>query len=245
MDVAGDAAGAWSGAGCRGPAGASPCAAISGAGGRGRAGCPHPGRARVAQTRIKGERSLGLQRIEGSLSHPRGGGRNALPRRRPRVTLDAVPRGFIVSLVLLATSSCVDTSPDRVKLTAEVRDVELTVEEGLLAGAVTGRFALALSVGDLAGEAVTVEAPTPDLVTADERESLRRIDALSTPEFPLTVGADETVVVAFELTDGNTFAPDEADAFCAPLRISLTYRDSLADRPSLVESSPVTPDGCP
>jgi hypothetical protein len=148
---------------------------------------------------------------------------------------------------MVLSAGCVDTSPDRVKLTAEVRDVSLTLEEGALVTALTGSFGLELSVGDYAGEAVTVEAPTVDLVTADDRTSLLRVDALPVGvEFPLTIAEDASRTVTFELTDENTVDADQTSRLCAgPVRVSVTYRDSLADRPSLVESGPAPLAGCP
>jgi len=147
----------------------------------------------------------------------------------------------------LACLACVDTSPDRVKLTATVGAVDLSVTKGPLVTSLSGTLSFGLSVGDLAsGDDVMAAAPTFQLTSAGEQAG-PGIDALpASGTFPLTLASGETRAVVFSLTDQNTLDAAELSSLCAgPVRVVASFRDSLSgDRATSVQSEPVTVKGC-
>jgi hypothetical protein len=158
--------------------------------------------------------------------------------------------GFHRILVVFAGAlavACVDTSPNRVKLTTGIDKATLSVTKGPLVTVLAGSFDFELSVGDLAsGSEVVSEAPSFQLVGAGEQAGLG-IDALPPAgTFPLTLEAGAKQTVVFTLTDQNTLAAADAAAVCAgPVRIVASYRDSLSgNRATSIESGPTTVSGC-
>lgn len=158
------------------------------------------------------------------------------------------PSIFVLAFTLGATA-CVDTSPDRVKLTAEVTGATLTVAAGSLVTALSGGFALDLALGDHAPHESTVAtAPSIDLVTAGTNATLRVLDATPSGDgFPLTLKPGDHPSLAFTLSDQNTLSSTDETAACAgPVRISVTVVDAAnGDEPTLATSGDVSISGCP
>ena len=151
-------------------------------------------------------------------------------------------------LAIPALGACVDTSPDRVKLVAEVWNVRLAVQAGALVTSLSGTFDLVLQVGDLASDATIADPPSNQLVVAEDQSSLLTLDALpSSVSFPLTLSSGEKRTLAFTLTDANTLGAADITRLCAgPSQIAVTFTDSLkGGKPTLAESAAVTPSGCP
>ena len=170
------------------------------------------------------------------------------------VTLRGVRRPtFLVGFVAFASSAtlsaCVDTSPDRVRLSASVKNVALSVTAGSLVTTLAGTFDVDLSVGDLAsGDATIKDPPSFQLVVAKTQKTLRVLDAVpSGGGFPLTVKSGEHLTVSFTVGDTNTLEASDLTALCAaPVQIAASLTDTLtADRPTAFESAAVTLSGCP
>jgi hypothetical protein len=148
-----------------------------------------------------------------------------------------------------AVSGCVDTSADRVRLSASVKNVALSVTAGSLVTTLSGTFDVELDVGDLASGAATIkDPPSFQLVVAKTQKTLRVLDAVpSGGGFPLTVKSGEHRTVSFSVGDKNTLAAgDITDACAGPVQVAASLTDSLtADRPTAFESAPTTLSGCP
>jgi hypothetical protein len=156
---------------------------------------------------------------------------------------------FALGLVSLALTACVDTSPDRVKLVANVANVQLTVAQSSLATSLSGSFDVMLDLGDLAQQEATVsDPPTFQLVTATDRSTLVILDALvQGSTFPVTVKPGTHATLSYMLNDQKTLATEDRDKICAgQVEIAATLRDtSNGDRPLAFDSDPVNVAGCP
>lgn len=156
---------------------------------------------------------------------------------------------MLVLAFALGSTACVDTSPDRVKLTAEVTGATLTVAAGSLVTALSGGFALDLALGDLAShDSAVATAPSIDLVAASTNATLRVLDATPSGDgFPLTLKPGDHPSLAFTLSDQNTLSmSDEAAACAGPVRISVDVVDAAnGDEPTLATSGDVSISGCP
>jgi hypothetical protein len=166
------------------------------------------------------------------------------------VTLRRVRSLAILLAPAVWLSACVDTSPDRVKLTAAVKNVAFTVTQGSLVTTLGGTFDVELDVGDLASDSATVtNAPSFQLVLAKDQKTLKLLDALPSGEgFPLTVKSGEHRTLSFSLTDRNTLDStcDVACVCAGPVQVVGSLRDSLtADRPLAFTSDLATLSGCP
>jgi hypothetical protein len=167
-----------------------------------------------------------------------------------RVTLLVVRSVTFLLTSALCVSACVNTSPDRVKLTATVRNVALTVTQGSLVTSLGGTFDVELDVGDLASDSATItDPPSFQLVLVKDQKTLKLLDAVpSGGGFPLTVKSGEHRTLSFSLSDQNTLdATCDIACVCAgPAQIAASLRDTLtADRPLAFASSPTTLAGCP
>jgi len=155
------------------------------------------------------------------------------------------------SVLVLSTglSACVDTSPDRVKLTASVSDVSLTVARSSLVTSLAGSFALHLNLGDLADQTATMtDPPTFQLVTASNRSEVAALDAiLQGATLPVTVKPGNSVVLSYKLNDQASLPQATLDSACAAdVAVAGTLRDSSnGDQPLAFESLPTKPTGCP
>ena len=159
-------------------------------------------------------------------------------------------RALVVAAIgAVATTGCVDTSPDRVKLTATIQNVALSVTQGSLVTTLGGTFDVELDVGDLASADATIQDPPSfQLVQATGQQDLATLDAVASGGgFPLTVKSGEKQTVTFTLSDRNTLAAADVTSVCAgTVEIAGSLTDSLtADRPLAFESSPATLGGCP
>jgi hypothetical protein len=155
----------------------------------------------------------------------------------------------VIVLVPLLLCACVDTSPDRVKLVANIADVQLTVAQSSLATSLAGTFAVNLELGDLAQQEATVsDPPTFQLVTATERSTLVVLDALvQGTTFPVKVAPGAHATLSYSLNDQKTLATDDIGKICAgQVEIAGTLRDtSNGDRPLSFDSEPLSVSGCP
>jgi hypothetical protein len=156
-------------------------------------------------------------------------------------------RSFVLALaVSLVSVGCVDTSPNRVKLTASVDSVSLVVKPSSLVTDLSGSFQLGLVVGDLASSNdVIQEAPTFQVVSADGAGI--GIDALTSgTTFPLTLSSGENTTLTFTLTDQNSLTSDEHTRLCAgPVKVVASFRDSLGGNTATsVSSSAISVGGC-
>ena len=144
---------------------------------------------------------------------------------------------------------CVDTSPDRVKLTASVTDVTLTVSQSSLATSLGGSFTLRLNLGDLAQESATVtDAPTFQLVTVKDRSTVSGLDALvQSATFPVTVTPGNSVALSYKLNDQQSLPQAALSTMCSEaVQITATLKDSSnGDQPLTVDSPSIAPTGCP
>jgi hypothetical protein len=149
----------------------------------------------------------------------------------------------------LALNGCVNTSPNRVKLTASVEDASLSVAQGSLVTSLSGTFQVTLSLGDLASQNSVVSAPpTFTLVTEKDHTSLANLDAvLAGNAFPVTLKPGDDVALSFSLSDTNTLAASDITAVCAgPVAVAATLEDSAnGDAPISVESPGTTVSSCP
>jgi hypothetical protein len=167
-----------------------------------------------------------------------------------RVTL-LVVRSFAILLVpVVWLSACINTSPDRVKLTASVKNVALSVTPGSLVATLSGTFDVELDVGDLASDSATItDPPSFQLVLVKDQKTLKVLDAVpSGGGFPITVKSGERRTLSFTLSDRNTLdsACDLACACAGPVQVAGSLTDSLtADRPLAFESGAATLSGCP
>lgn len=156
---------------------------------------------------------------------------------------------FALGLVSLALTACVDTSPDRVKLVANVANVQLTVAQSSLATSLSGSFDVMVDLGDLAQQEATVsDPPTFQLVTATDRSTLVILDALvQGTTFPVTVKPGTHATLSYTLNDQKTLATEDKDKICGgQVEIAGTLRDtSNGDRPLSFDSDPVGVSGCP
>jgi hypothetical protein len=154
-----------------------------------------------------------------------------------------------LGLLPFLLTACVDTSPDRVKLVANVANVQLTVAQSSLATSLSGTFDVNLDLGDLAQQEATVsDAPTFQLVTATERSTLVILDALvQGTTFPVTVKPGTHATLSYALNDQATLAADDIGKICAgQVEIAGTLRDtSNGDRPLSFDSDAVNVSGCP
>lgn len=156
--------------------------------------------------------------------------------------------------ILLATalelSGCINTSPDRVKLTALVNNVTLSVTQGSLVATLGGSFDVEFDVGDLASDSATItDPPSFQLVLVKDQKTLKLLDAVpAAGGFPITVKSGEHRTLSFTLSDRNTLDStcDLACVCAGPVQITASLRDSLtADRPLSFESGSTTLSGCP
>jgi len=179
---------------------------------------------------------------------------NALLGAERRVTLRVVrPHTTLlivsVAVACTAASGCVNTSPDRVKLSASVENAVLAVTTGSLVTTLSGTFDVELDVGDLASGDATVDAPPSfQLVVEKDQSTIRVLDAtLVADAFPLTVRSGEHRTLHFSLTGANTLETGDVTRACTgPVQVAASLQDSLtADRPTAFESSGVTLSGCP
>lgn len=161
-------------------------------------------------------------------------------------------RGASATLLLLCTAAataCVDTSPDRVKLTAEITDVSFTVAQSSLVTSLSGSFALHLNLGDLAQESATVSnSPTFQLVTAQNRSTVTALDAVvQGATLPVTVAPGGSTVLSYKLNDQASIAQDAITTICSGnVLVTGTLKDSSnGDQPLTVDSAPTKPAGCP
>jgi hypothetical protein len=166
------------------------------------------------------------------------------------VTLFVVHGLAILLAPVICLSACVNTSPDRVKLTASVMNVALSVTQGSLVATLSGTFDVELDVGDLAsGSATITDPPSFQLVLVKDQKTLKLLDALpSGGGFPLTVKTGEHRTLSFTLSDRNTLdgTCDLACVCAGPVEIVGSLRDTLtADRPMAFESGSATLSGCP
>jgi hypothetical protein len=164
------------------------------------------------------------------------------------VTLSGVrPPAVIPCVLALLFAGCVDTSPNRVKLTAGVDKVDLSIKTGALVTDLSGSFSLELAVGDLASSSEVIDAqPTFQLVP--ENQAGIGLDALPPAStFPLTLSSGATESILFTLTTQNTLTAAEVSQVCgATVRVVGTFHDSVdGDRAVSVQSDPVTISGCP
>jgi hypothetical protein len=162
---------------------------------------------------------------------------------------DASDVRFALGLISLALTACVDTSPDRVKLVANIANVQLAVSQSSLATSLSGSFVVNLDLGDLAQQEATVsDPPTFQLVTATDRSTLVILDALveGTP-FPITVKPGTHASLSYSLNDQKTLTLGDIDKICAgQVEIAGSLRDtSNGDRPLSFDSDPVNASGCP
>jgi len=155
---------------------------------------------------------------------------------------------FAVALAMLVTG-CPNTSPNRVKLTASVNAVSLSVAQSSLVTTLSGTFDVELDVGDLSSADATItDPPSFELVSAAAQSSLRKLDAVPVGDtFPITVTTGEHRLIHFSLSDGNTLAAADVTKVCAgPVEIAASLNDSLTgDRPTAFESPAATVTGCP
>lgn len=145
--------------------------------------------------------------------------------------------------------ACVDTSPDRAKLVAELTNVQLTVAQSSLATSLGGTFDVHLNLGDLAQQQATVsDPPTFQLVTATNRSTIVVLDALvQGATFPVSVNPGGHVLLSYTLNDQANLAAGDRDKICAgDVQVAGTLRDtSNGDRPLTFDSSAVKAAGCP
>ena len=167
--------------------------------------------------------------------------------RVARVTLLPVrPALCLVPFVLCA---CVDTSPDRVKLVADISQVNFAVTQSSLVTSLSGTLVMDLDLGDLAQqEAVVSDPPTFQLVTATSQATLVILDALPQGQtFPIRMMPGNQVTVPFSLNDQKTLAAGDIDKICAgQVQVAGSLRDTTnGDRPLAFDSDPVNVSGCP
>jgi hypothetical protein len=152
-----------------------------------------------------------------------------------------------VSVALLLIG-CVDTSPDRVKLTASVTDVGLTVAQSSLVTTLGGSFVLHVDLGDLAqGDTTIQDPPTFQLVTAQNRSELVVLDALvQDSSFPLKVSPGNKLALSYKLNDQQSLPSDGITSICVgDVQIAGTLRDTASGEPTAFESPAVKASGCP
>jgi hypothetical protein len=154
-----------------------------------------------------------------------------------------------LGLACLVATACVDTSPDRVKLVANIANVRLAVAQSSLATSLAGTFDVNLDLGDLAQQEATVsDSPTFQLVTATDRSTLVILDALvQDTTFPVKVNPGGHVTLSYSLNDQEALAADDMSKICAgQVQVAGTLRDtSNGDRPLAFDSDAVTVSGCP
>jgi hypothetical protein len=151
----------------------------------------------------------------------------------------------LVGLALLLPA-CVDTSPDRVKLTGSIDAASVSVSQALLATGLSGSFSLTLERGDLSESAATIDvAPVVSLLVDGTDAQVATLDALPDPSLPWSVAPDQSLAVTFTLTDQNVLDQPAADAVCSgsALIVSVLIQPENADA-FTVESTPVQPTGC-
>ena len=150
----------------------------------------------------------------------------------------------------VCVSSCVDTSPDRVKLTVAVKNVAVSVTQGSLVATLSGTFDVEFDVGDLAaGSSTITDPPSFQLVLVKDQKTLKLLDAVpSGGGFPITVSSGEHRTLSFTLSDRNTLdgTCDLACVCAGPVEVVGSLRDSLTlDRPLSFASGSATLSGCP
>lgn len=153
-----------------------------------------------------------------------------------------------LAMPLLFAAGCVDTSTDRVKLTAEVGSASASIEQALLVTQLGGGFELTLARGDFAEGDSTIEAPPAVVVVAAETGAeLLPVDAVADPPLPWVIEPDSELSIRFTLSDENVLSDGERDAICAG---EVAYVGSLRDAddrdaPLGFESRAMTVGGCP
>jgi hypothetical protein len=152
---------------------------------------------------------------------------------------------FQVVVLTVAVAGCVDTSVERVKLTAQVQSASIAVESNALVSQLSGDFVLSLERGDLSESSATVEeAPALTLLDGTGAQ-LASLDAVPAPAAPWTVLPDETEEITFTLSDENVLEQSARDAVCEAGTVVIHGLLKPVDADDLTfESAPITPSGC-
>jgi len=150
--------------------------------------------------------------------------------------LPRVCAGLIFPLVAFAPGC---GSKGAVSLLAHVERPELSASPNALDLLVLeGGFDLVLELGDAAPRGTTVTLGTFGIEDAGGTVLVDRLDAPSSTEFPVTLGAGDTVTARCELAAGEVVDPTEGDVCAGDIRIAGVITDTLSDgRPTRVTSN--------
>ncbi|MDQ2645469.1 MAG: hypothetical protein M3020_16750 [Myxococcota bacterium] len=138
--------------------------------------------------------------------------------------LAAQVRSFsLVALLALSAVGC--GSKGAVSLFARVDNPELSVRSNALTEVLNGSFDLVLELGDHAEESTTVKWGSVSILGASG-PIVDRVDAPPDVEFPLVLGAGDSVTAHCTLTEDQLI--DSSEDLCAgPVRLSVMLSDSL------------------
>ena len=158
--------------------------------------------------------------------------------------MSAAGRPIVVLLFVAAFVGC--SAKERVTLSANIRNVDLRVEEGTLGTFLAGGFDLRLALGANAPESTTASLEAFRLVRASDRSELVPTLLLTgaPAELDIAPGQAQTVSLVLDATD--PISPDSQAGICAePVQITGAVTDTLSDaRTTPVESPAVDPSGC-
>jgi hypothetical protein len=143
----------------------------------------------------------------------------------------------VLALFALSTVGC--GSKGAVSLFARVDHPELSVRSSALSGVLNGGFDLVLELGDAAEKSTTVSFGAVSITNADG-PLVDRIDAPPDLDFPVTLGAGDSVTAHCELTPDQLV--DASAELCAgPVRLSVVLTDTLSGgRPTETTSTDFT-----
>jgi hypothetical protein len=140
----------------------------------------------------------------------------------------------VLALLLLSAVGC--GSKGAVSLFARVDNPELSVRSNALTEVLNGSFDLVLELGDHAEKSTTVSFGAVSIVGA-AGPIVDRVDAPPDIEFPVTLGAGDSVTAHCQLTEDQLI--DSSAELCAgPVRLSVVLTDSLSSgRPTETTSN--------